>query len=216
MLSTGNEIWLGAEGVDGNGDLDGTWNWLEGSASDDQFWTGGDTGNALNSKYASDMHLSEAANETRIRLLADGAWSDNSPLSSYSYVVEWDASEVLSNFTFSLTDDAGGRFAIDSSTGEVTVADGSLIDYETATSHNVTVQVTDAAGNTYSEAMAIAVDNLGGEPTQSLPASQATLQDTPRVFSAANGNAITVSDTDAGTDMRLQVYISTNFNGTLS
>ena len=33
-----------------------------------------------------------------------------------------DVGDVLS---YSLTDDAGGRFAIDSSTGEITVADGS-------------------------------------------------------------------------------------------
>ena len=34
--------------------------------------------------------------------------------------------------TYSLADDAGGRFAIDAARGVVTVADGSLIDYESA------------------------------------------------------------------------------------
>ncbi|WP_153301682.1 tandem-95 repeat protein, partial [Endozoicomonas arenosclerae] len=47
------------------------------------------------------------------------------------------------NLTFSLSNDAGGRFAIDSSTGQVTVADGSLLDYETASTHSITVQVSD-------------------------------------------------------------------------
>ncbi|OED41007.1 hypothetical protein ACH42_15130 [Endozoicomonas sp. (ex Bugula neritina AB1)] len=47
--------------------------------------------------------------------------------------------------TYSLTDDAGGRFAIDSSTGEITVMDGSLLNYETATSHSVTIQVSDGS-----------------------------------------------------------------------
>ena len=37
--------------------------------------------------------------------------------------------------TYSLTDDAGGRFAIDATTGVVTVANGTLLDFETATSH---------------------------------------------------------------------------------
>ncbi|MCA3864198.1 MAG: cadherin domain-containing protein, partial [Burkholderia sp.] len=37
-----------------------------------------------------------------------------------------------SNITFSLLDSAGGRFSIDSSTGIVTVADASLLDYESA------------------------------------------------------------------------------------
>src|SRR5205823_1549955 len=47
---------------------------------------------------------------------------------------------------FSLTNDAGGRFAIDASTGVVTVANSALIDFETATSHTVAVQASDGAG----------------------------------------------------------------------
>ncbi|WP_337842696.1 Ig-like domain-containing protein [Rheinheimera sp.] len=50
-----------------------------------------------------------------------------------------------SSVSYSLTDDAGGRFAIDSSTGVVTVLDGSLLDYETATSHDITVRATDGS-----------------------------------------------------------------------
>ena len=45
--------------------------------------------------------------------------------------------------TYSLTNDAGGRFAINSSTGVVTVANGALLDFETATSHSITVQADD-------------------------------------------------------------------------
>jgi serralysin len=45
--------------------------------------------------------------------------------------------------TYSLTNNAGGRFAINATTGVVTVANGVLLDYETATSHTITVQATD-------------------------------------------------------------------------
>ncbi|MFA6245773.1 MAG: LamG-like jellyroll fold domain-containing protein [Mucilaginibacter sp.] len=45
--------------------------------------------------------------------------------------------------TYSLTDNAGGRFAINATTGVVSVANGTLLDYETATSHNITVRATD-------------------------------------------------------------------------
>jgi hypothetical protein len=41
-----------------------------------------------------------------------------------------------STLSYSLTDDAGGRFAINSTTGQITVADGSLLDYETLTFHD--------------------------------------------------------------------------------
>ena len=47
--------------------------------------------------------------------------------------------------TYSLTDDAGGRFAIHPTTGVVTVANGALLNYETAASHGITVKATDAA-----------------------------------------------------------------------
>jgi hypothetical protein len=45
--------------------------------------------------------------------------------------------------TYSLTDNAGGRFAIDAATGVVTVANGALLDYETATSYPITAQASD-------------------------------------------------------------------------
>jgi hypothetical protein len=63
-------------------------------------------------------------------------------------------------FTYALLDDAGGRFAIDASTGLVTVANGALLDYETAAQHSITVQVTDSGGASYSEAFAINLANV--------------------------------------------------------
>ncbi len=58
--------------------------------------------------------------------------------------------DVTDTITYSLTDDAGGRFAIDTDTGVVTVADTGLIDFETATSHQITVRAdsTDGSFNT--------------------------------------------------------------------
>ena len=61
---------------------------------------------------------------------------------------------------FSLLDDAGGRFAI--AGNQLVVANGSLLDFETATSHTVTVQATDTAGATYSEVMTISLQNVPG------------------------------------------------------
>lgn len=50
--------------------------------------------------------------------------------------------------SYALADNAGGRFTIDAATGAITVVDGSLLDFESATSHSITVRVMDAAGNT--------------------------------------------------------------------
>jgi VCBS repeat-containing protein len=62
--------------------------------------------------------------------------------------------------TYSLTDNAGGRFAINSSTGQITVANRSLLNYESATSHNLTVRVTDSGGLTYDETFTINVTDV--------------------------------------------------------
>ncbi len=53
-----------------------------------------------------------------------------------------DADATTNAITYSLDDTAGGRFAINASTGVITVANTALLDYESVTSHNVTVRAT--------------------------------------------------------------------------
>lgn len=47
--------------------------------------------------------------------------------------------------TYSLSDDAGGRFAIDANTGIVTVANGTLLDFEAQSQWNVTIRASDGS-----------------------------------------------------------------------
>ncbi len=63
-----------------------------------------------------------------------------------------DDADVSDNVTYILDDNAGGRFAIDATSGVISVADTSLIDFETLTSHNVTVRAT-SDGTTFSTAI---------------------------------------------------------------
>ncbi|MDO9382682.1 MAG: cadherin domain-containing protein, partial [Hyphomicrobiaceae bacterium] len=65
-----------------------------------------------------------------------------------------DAGETL---TYSLVDNAGGRFAIDARTGVITVADGSKLDYEASASHTIAVKVTDAGGLSSQQNVTIAI-----------------------------------------------------------
>ncbi|MFO1001923.1 MAG: cadherin domain-containing protein [Planctomycetaceae bacterium] len=67
--------------------------------------------------------------------------------------------------TYSLTDDAGGRFAINSSTGQITVANGSLLDFETTSSHNVIVRATDQGNQTFDKTLTITLTNVNEVPT---------------------------------------------------
>jgi len=75
--------------------------------------------------------------------------------------------------TYRLLDDADGRFVLDGNA--VRVAPGAALDYESATSHEIRVSVTDGAGLSHQETLAIAVQDLaeklvavGGESLASL------------------------------------------------
>lgn len=106
-----------------------------------------------------------------------------------------DAGAVL---TFSLTNSAGGRFAINANSGVVTVADGSLLNFEAATSHMITVQVSDGTA-TASQNFTIAVTNVNEAPTALVDANAAANAVMER---AANGSLVGVTasatDPDAG------------------
>ena len=70
-------------------------------------------------------------------------------------------------FTYAITNDPSGFFQIVGD--EIQVAPGANIDYEADQSHDVTVEVTDASGNTYSEVISLSVNNLWDEgPTDIL------------------------------------------------
>ncbi|HRK31510.1 MAG TPA: cadherin domain-containing protein [Tepidisphaeraceae bacterium] len=71
---------------------------------------------------------------------------------------------ALDELTFTLLDNAGGRFAINSITGELSVANTTLIDFETAAEHAITVAVTDARAATTELAATIQVQDVNEPP----------------------------------------------------
>jgi trimeric autotransporter adhesin len=62
--------------------------------------------------------------------------------------------------TYSLTDNASGRFAINSATGAITVANSALLNFEAATSHEITVQATSVDGSFTKKTFTIAVNDV--------------------------------------------------------
>jgi len=65
-----------------------------------------------------------------------------------------------SSFTYSLLDNAGGRFAVDAHSGAVSVANGALLDFETAQHQLIDVEVKDAAGASYHHQFTIDLTNV--------------------------------------------------------
>ena len=68
-----------------------------------------------------------------------------------------------STFTYTLSSDPSGKFEVVGN--EIRLKAGATLDYETATSHNVNVTVTDAGGLTRTETVTIAVTNQNEAPT---------------------------------------------------
>ncbi len=100
--------------------------------------------------------------------------------------------DVTDSTTYSLDDDAGGRFAIDANTGVVTVADAGQIDFETNTSHNITVRATSSDGSFTTQGYTVAIADDTAE------ASISAISDTDgnaNSFSesATNGTAIGIT-----------------------
>ncbi len=129
--------------------------------------------------------------------------------------------------TYSLSDDAGGRFNINSSTGVITVANASLLDYETNTSHNITIVATSADGSTNNSALAIAVgDNNngagGGGSTGDTDNAVGTITDSDVTVdlvseNAANGVAVGITGLATDADGDLVTYsLSDNVGGRFS
>jgi VCBS repeat-containing protein len=74
-----------------------------------------------------------------------------------------DADATTNTVTYSLDDNAGGRFMIDANTGVVTVA--GVLDFATASSHNVTVRATSADGSFGTQTFSISVTSVSLAPT---------------------------------------------------
>src|SRR3954451_21270152 len=95
--------------------------------------------------------------------------------------------------TYSLTDRAGGRFAINSSSGIVTVANGAAIDFETAPGHayGITVQATSGAQST-TQAFSIGVTDVApSTPTDANGTGNSVFE------GAANGTLVGITATSA-------------------
>ena len=106
----------------------------------------------------------------------------------------------------SLDDDAGGRFAINSATGIVTVADGSLLDRESAASHNITVRGASADGSFSTQTFAIGINDVDEFDVGAVTDSDAGANSVDE--NAANGATvgITAAASDADATANAVVY----------
>jgi len=100
-----------------------------------------DSSGEASDDYSSTLTVEAAPNSAPDNVaLADNAVDENSAIGTVVGTVTADDAEG-DTLSYSLTDDAGGMFTIDASSGEIKVA--GALDYETTSSYSVTVQVSD-------------------------------------------------------------------------
>ena len=78
-------------------------------------------------------------------LLSGGSVDENGANGTSVGVMTATDPDTGATLTYSLTNNAGGRFAINPTTGEITVANGSLLNFEANISHQITVRVSDGS-----------------------------------------------------------------------
>lgn len=97
------------------------------------------------------------------------------------------------NVSYALTDNAGGRFQINAGTGVVTVADGSLLDFESASSHTIGIRASDDdGGDSGIAAFTVAVTDVNEVPTISGTPEATVAEDSAYTFGPS------ADDPDAG------------------
>ena len=104
------------------------------------------------------------------------------------------AGDVL---TYTITaGNTGNAFTIGSSSGQISVANGSLLDYETPpTSYNLTVKVTDSAGAFDTEVIVVNLTNVNEPPV----ASSATYTPNENTANGVEIGAVPASDPEGAT-----------------
>jgi hypothetical protein len=169
----------------------------------------------------SDGTQSDSDNITvNVSAVADAADDIVSMAEDATVNINVNANDSFENAGHAITHINGSAIAVN---GSVAVANGSVTlkpdgtldfvptsNFNGATSFTYTVT---SGGATETATVNLTLTPVNDAPTNSLPGPQAATEDTNKVFSAANGNAITVTDVDSAGTLTTTVSIG---NGTLT
>ncbi len=170
--------------------------------NNETIWGVGYQGNAAPLVSSATFYIDEnSANGTAV-----GSVSATDPENSALYY----------SITAGNTDDA---FAIASSSGDITVANGEALDFETIPVFMLTIAAIDNHGAYDTATITVNLNNLdeagvNDAPENTVPVAQGIDRNGMLLFSSANGNAISTSDSDAGS-AAIQVTLTAT-NGTLN
>lgn len=143
--------------------------------------------------------------------LAGDSVDENTPAGTLVGTVSADDPDPEDVLSYTLVDDAGGLFALDSSTGELTTT--ASLDHESAASHEIVIRATDPDGLFVDRTVTITVGDVNEAPTAAADAvavdEDAT---TANLWSLLLGND---SDPDSGTTLSIASVDSSGTLGSL-
>jgi hypothetical protein len=96
--------------------------------------------------------------------LTGGMVTENSTAGVLVATVTGTDADAGDQLAYTLTNDASGRFAVDTRTGVITVTAGANLNFEVAASHNITVRATDSFGLSFDQSFTINVLNINEAP----------------------------------------------------
>lgn len=219
--STGSSlVWLGGSDTA----VEGEWRWIEYGVDQDLFSDA--VGNPVSGAYEAWDTLEPNGFTTENGLILTSAnykWNDLGTPGIHRSAFEFDADVVLDGaaagsiaaqpLTYTLVaQTVAGAFALDPSTGTVTVADQSKLDFETNPVHSLTVDVTDVSGLSIIRSFDVQLKDVDERAVNIVPGVQSATNASPLVFSSANGNQVSVDD---DTNEILSVTLSVS-QGTLA
>ena len=171
------------------------------------------TDNAGNSNTAaSQFSVTVNSNQNTPVITASQSFSVDEGASNSTVVgtvaaTDGDAGTTFSNWTITAGND-DGVFAINSSTGQLTVADNSSLDFESTESYTLTLAVSDGTNTSSGEDVTIEVNDLNdNNPVVTASQSFSVEED------AANGTVVgTVAATDADANTSFSFWVITGGN----
>jgi|GEM_PF-5617569 len=109
--------------------------------------------------------------------------------------------------TYTLVDDAGGRFKIVGD--EVRVDNGTLLDFESQSNHTLKIRTTDAAGLTFDKNLTINLTNVNENPVATTP-SNIVIDDVANTPTTTVNLATNITDPDAGDTLTYSIVGNSN------
>lgn len=115
--------------------------------------------------------------------------------------------DIGDSLTYTLLNNTGSAFGIDSANGQITVADASLLDFEVATSHILTVNVEDPGGLSDTQTITVRINDVNEAPVD-IRLTGGTVDENSAVGTPVASVAGT--DVDAGDSLTFQLIESAN------